>query len=312
MRVRSKLTVGVFFVALVLFVGFFAVIAQDEVCGDEAPRVFVVSAFGAELEQLLAATEVESQCMLLGHEFTVGRLAGNDVVLALSGVSMTNAAMYTQAALDHFNITHIVFSGIAGGVNPALHIGDVTIPENWARYQEMLAAREVGEGEYDIAWHSADYENFEFWFPQTTSVARKSVPGVEEEMFWFAVDPEMFAVAQSISGFDLANCTADGTCLTYDPQLVIGGNGVSGSTFVDNARYRDWVWSTFAAQALDMETSAVAMVAYTNEVPYIAFRSLSDLAGGGEGQNEIGTFFQLAADNSASVVQAFLVAWANR
>ncbi|RPI92993.1 MAG: phosphorylase, partial [Chloroflexi bacterium] len=57
---------------------------------------------------------------------------------------------------------------------------------------------------------------------------------------------------------------------------------------------------------LDMESAAVAHVAYVNNVPFIAFRSLSDLAGGGPGENEISTFFQLAADNSANVVIAFL------
>ena len=53
----------------------------------------------------------------------------------------------------------------------------------------------------------------------------------------------------------------------------------------------------------------MAHVAYTNGVPFLAFRSLSDLAGGGSGQNEVVTFFQLAANNSAKVVTAFLGAW---
>ena len=62
---------------------------------------------------------------------------------------------------------------------------------------------------------------------------------------------------------------------------------------------------------LDMETAAVGMVAYSNSVPWIAFRSLSDLAGGGDGANEMNTFFSIAADNSARVLLAFLVAWGN-
>jgi adenosylhomocysteine nucleosidase len=40
------------------------------------------------------------------------------VVLFLSGISMTNAAMTTQLALDRFKVSHVVVSGIAGGVNP--------------------------------------------------------------------------------------------------------------------------------------------------------------------------------------------------
>ena len=40
--------------------------------------------------------------------------------------------------------------------------------------------------------------------------------------------------------------------------------------------------------------------------PFIVFRSLSDLAGGDPSQNQERVFFQLAADNSATVVRAFL------
>ena len=60
-----------------------------------------------------------------------------------------------------------------------------------------------------------------------------------------------------------------------------------------------------------MESAAVAQVAYANSIPFIAFRSLSDLAGGGEGENEMGTFMSLASDNSASVVTAFIAALPN-
>jgi adenosylhomocysteine nucleosidase len=75
---------------------------------------------------------------------------------------------------------------------------------------------------------------------------------------------------------------------------------------VDNAEYRAYVWETFHADALDMETAAVAIVAYANQIPYIAFRSLSDLAGGGSGKNEGHVFGSLAAENSARVVIEFL------
>jgi adenosylhomocysteine nucleosidase len=60
-----------------------------------------------------------------------------------------------------------------------------------------------------------------------------------------------------------------------------------------------------------MESAAVAHVAYANKVPFIAFRSLSDLAGGGEGENEMGTFMGLASANSAAVVTAFIAALPN-
>ena len=81
---------------------------------------------------------------------------------------------------------------------------------------------------------------------------------------------------------------------------------MSGSAFVDNAAFREHTFETFGARVLDMESAAVAHVAYANGVPFLAVRSLSDLAGGGPGENEIGVFFGLAADNAAAVVRALL------
>lgn len=278
---------------------------------DPTPRLAVVSSFGAELDELLAQTNVTDTYVMNGRTFYVGELAGNDVVLFLSGVSMVNATMMTQTVLDHFDVTGIVFSGIAGGVNPNLRIGDVTVPAQWAEYQEQLFAREVANG-WNIGWHTEDFGNFNMMFPQYVEVTQRGrAPDSTEERFWFPVDPAMLEVARQVAGhIDLNNCTRAGVCLEHRPTVAVGGNGVSGPTFVDNAEYRTWVWETFEADALDMESAAVAHVAYVNDVSYIAFRSLSDLAGGGPGENEVDTFFDLAAENSATVVLAFLEAWA--
>src|SRR3546814_2623272 len=98
----------------------------------------------------------------------------------------------------------------------------------------------------------------------------------------------MLAAAARIGYVGLRNCFKPGQCLDHRPRLLVGGNGVSGQAFVDNAAFREYVFATFKAQVLDMESAAVAMVAYSNTVPFIAFRSLSDLAGGGPDANEMG------------------------
>jgi adenosylhomocysteine nucleosidase len=84
---------------------------------------------------------------------------------------------------------------------------------------------------------------------------------------------------------------------------------VSGPTFVNNAEFREWIWDAFAADAVDMETAAISQVAALNGIPFLGFRSLSDLAGGGAGANEIRLFGRLAADNSAAVLLEFLREW---
>ena len=101
---------------------------------------------------------------------------------------------------------------------------------------------------------------------------------------------------------------ADARCLREPPTVVVGGPGVSGGAFVDNAAFRGWAFETFGARVLDMESAAVAHVAYANGVPFIAVRSLSDLAGGGGGANQMEAFLGLAAGNAAAVVKALLKA----
>lgn len=273
---------------------------------DTTPRIAVMSAFPPEIVALRAATADAQAVQVNGVTFTTGMLEGQPVVLFLSGVSIVNAAMTTQLALERFEVSRIVFSGIAGGVDPALNIGDVVIADQWGQYLEVAIARAKEDGFAPPPFFEYPYGNFGMFFPRSVSVVRDGA-AEPERRFWFPVDPAMMAAAESLAGgIDLADCTGDDACLSADPTLVLGGNGVSGGAFVDNAEFRAYAFETFEASVLDMESAAVAHVAYANDTPFIAIRSLSDLAGGGDGENEIGTFFGLAADNSATVVRALL------
>ncbi|HEX8374463.1 MAG TPA: 5'-methylthioadenosine/S-adenosylhomocysteine nucleosidase [Geminicoccaceae bacterium] len=287
--------------------------AQDAPGGrlDPKPRVAVISAFAPELKVLASRTQPERTVSANGVEFTLGRLAGEDVVLFLSGVSMVNAAMTTQLALDRFDVRAIVFSGIAGGVTPELHIGDVVVPERWGQYLESAFARETGSGTYAIPpfLSKPPYANYGMMFPQPVNVRSAAQPAGEDR-FWFEADPGMLQAARGLAGtLRLRRCAAQDSCLGREPLFRVGGEGVSGQAFVDNKAFREHVFATFGADVLDMESAAVAHVAHANGTPLIVFRSLSDLAGGGEAANEMGTFLQLAADNSADAVAAFLEAW---
>ena len=274
---------------------------------EETSRIAIMSAFEPEWIELQKKLEERKEIEMNGTTFLTGKLEGKDVVLFLSGVSMVNAAMTTQMALDHFKIDSIVFSGIAGGVDPSLNIGDVIVPDQWAQYLEARYAREV-DGEFAIpSYLKMPFPNYGMIFPREVKVNRSG--GEREKKFWFKTDPELLETAKTVAAeIRLEDCVAQNNCLTKLPVVHVGGNGVSGTVFVDNADFRKYSFETFEASVLDMESAAVAQVADTNGVPFIAFRSLSDLAGGGEGENEMGTFMDLASANSAAVVSAFIAA----
>jgi adenosylhomocysteine nucleosidase len=276
---------------------------------NETPRIAVMSAFEPELTLLLKQLQGPARHRLNGVDFTTGTLQGKPVVLFLSGISMVNASMNTQLALDRFNITHIVFSGIAGGVNPALNIGDVAVPAQWSQYLEVLMARETAPGQFTIPprMEAQTLAPFGMLHPrpvETRTAANpapyassglKPIPKCSTWHAGLARWTSTIAMPASASPTSRSSWWAATAC--------------QARPFVDNAAFREYAFKTFEANVLDMETAAVGMVAYSNGVPYIAFRSLSDLAGGGKEANEMVTFMNIAADNSAKVLLAFLAAW---
>lgn len=283
-----------------------AVPAAAHPAADEAPRTAVISAFPPEMAVLRAELEGPASRSVNGVEFVTGRLAGRDVVLFLSGISMVNAAMTAQLALDRFHIDRIVFSGIAGGVDPGLNIGDVVVADRWGQYLESVFARKVEDGWEKPPFFEYPYGNFGMMFPRSVTVGRAGGAPLETR-FWFPVDESLLDRARRAAArVTLDRCSDENRCLSHAPKVVVGGPGVSGGAFIDNAGFRDYAFRTFGARVLDMESAAVAHVAWANEVPFIAVRSLSDLAGGSGQANRIELFFRLAAGNAARVVMALL------
>ena len=268
---------------------------------DARPRIAVISAFAPEIAILETALEGAETRRIGPAHYTTGQLEGRDVVLFLSGISTVNAAMTTQAALDHFDVTAVLFSGIAGGVDPNLGIGDVVVAERWAHYLEGAFARETPQGYALPGWMDGAVANYGMIHTRGVDVVP---PGGDapESRFWFDSDPALLDIARlAAEGLELENAGGD-----LPPKVTVGGNGVSGPVFMDNAGFRDHAFAAFGARVLDMESASVAQVAYANAVPFIAFRSLSDLAGGGGGENEIAAFLSVAAANSARLMRAVL------
>lgn len=277
---------------------------------DTTPRTVVMTAFSPEWDALVSAVEAPIEYRINGQTFLTGTMAGKPVLLMQSAVSMVNAAMNTQLVLDRFAVKRIVFSGIAGGVDPGLSIGDVIVPEHWGQYLEVSFARSTKRGW--VAPEPVDKiapGNFGMMFPRGVRVANATAPPARH--YTFAVDPALLALARDVAGkMSLRRCgpgpLESAACLSQSPKIVVGGTGVSAGVYADNARFRNYLQTAWKARVLDMESGAVMQVAYANSVPAIVFRSLSDLAGGDAHKNQMDTFMTLASVNSADVVRAFV------
>ncbi|MBW4472690.1 MAG: 5'-methylthioadenosine/S-adenosylhomocysteine nucleosidase [Stenomitos rutilans HA7619-LM2] len=300
-------------------------------------RLGIVSAFGEEATILLAETSNKREYRINGNIFTTGKLRGNRVVIVLSGVSIENATMITQLMVDNFSIHHLLLSGIAGGIDPDSNIGDVVVPSKWAFPLEVYWSGDSSVpapcgtpgdllclGLKLSKFTSTTNSDYQIptpggavgtgLFMRDTFVRNDSNFPNGEYKFDYKVDPEMLAVAKSVNAqLDRCGPKNPSLCVSKQPVVRIGGRGVAGPAFLANPNYRDYIFKTIKAVSVDMETTALAHVAYANEIPFIAFRSLSDLAGGDD-FTDVGAFFGsgLAEGNESKVTLGFLEAWAKQ
>jgi adenosylhomocysteine nucleosidase len=273
---------------------------------DTVPRTALLTAFPPEWDVLVHRIAHEAVFEIAGRQYICGELAGRAIVIAMSGMSMVNAAMTAQAAIDHFAVEQLVYTGIAGAIDPEVRIGDVIVPERWAQSLEVIFGRATAEGFEKPAWltWAAPLPAFGMMLPNKVVVGAKDGP--VSPRLWFPVDEGLAKIARSLEALALVDRTPEGRTLGHRPRLHVGGSAVSASAFVDNLDYRRYLFRTFEARIADMESAAAAQVAFANGVPFIAFRSASDLAGADDQANEMDVFMHLAAENSVRVVLAFL------
>ena len=309
------------------------------------PRIGIVSAFGQEADILVARTSGKRSWVINGNRFTTGTLAGNRVVIVLSGVSIVNATMVTQLMVDHFRIDRLVMSGIAGGINPEHHVGDVIVPERWAMPMDVywnhdasvpapcgkpgdvsclgLQLHRGADGQPMPSFKLPGEVATGLFMRDTFAMNAANAPKGEFR-FDYEVDPAMLGVARTIAPV-LERCgprakSAENSapdpklCVKTQPKLFVGGRGVSAPVFLANPHYRKYLFEQLQVQAFEMEGAALAHVAFANGVPYISFRSLSDLAGAEEFNTDVGALFAsgLAEANEAAVTIAFLQAWSRQ
>ncbi len=267
--------------------------------------IAVLSSFPEELaaiEKVLVPDAAKLQTTHLnGLNFDAAEIDGRRYLFFVTGMSLVNAAMNTQLALDHFNVSAVYFTGIAGGIDPAFSPGDVVVPAHWSYHSEAAYFNETAPGQFALAgYFHQKYANFGMIFPDEVTVKREGLPDWTQVPFF---PPAEKLLAAPINAGDAMPPLklGDRVC-----KVACGGNGVSGTVFCDNAEYRKWIFTVWKAECVDMESTAIAQVCWENRVPCLLVRGLSDLAGGQAGANEEEVYLKAAADHSAAVLETIL------
>ncbi|MCC3372959.1 5'-methylthioadenosine/adenosylhomocysteine nucleosidase [Cohnella sp. REN36] len=87
----------------------------------------IIGAMQEEIDLLLEHLEDTVEMKRSGIPYYTGSLNGKKVVICKSGVGKVNAAVCTQVLIDRFNAVQVIFTGVAGALDPVLDIGDIVI-----------------------------------------------------------------------------------------------------------------------------------------------------------------------------------------
>ena len=87
----------------------------------------IIGAMEVEVEKLKARMENVEITRKASMEFYAGTLEGKNVVVVRSGIGKVNAAVCTQILADHYHVTAVINTGIAGSLKKEINIGDVVL-----------------------------------------------------------------------------------------------------------------------------------------------------------------------------------------
>jgi adenosylhomocysteine nucleosidase len=236
----------------------------------------VLGAFAREVTLIEDQIEQPQERMIEGIRFVSGKLNGRKVVVTWTGVGKVNAAMTTTLLIEHYKPKYVVFTGIAGGVNPALRPGDIVVSEKTAQH-------DMGT----------------FWPEGLFCKGVKSrLDGYENPVF-FPADPMLLTAAKK--AVEKAELDSIKTFRGERAPKIIRGIIVTGDSFISSTDKRAELRQTLDADAVEMEGAAVAQICYQREIGYIVIRSISDNADEGAVLDKQ-TFYIMAARNSAELV----------
>lgn len=120
-------------------------------------KIGIIGAMDEEIKLLKQNMKVNDEVVKATIRFYVGTFQGKEVVVCKSGVGKVNAAITTQILIDHFQVSNVIFTGVAGAVDPTLNIGDIVISTSAIQHDLDASALGFKKGEVPMFAYSSDF-----------------------------------------------------------------------------------------------------------------------------------------------------------
>jgi adenosylhomocysteine nucleosidase len=214
---------------------------------------------------------------IAGWSVWLGELSGTSVVLALAGMGKVNTAALAGVVWERHRPHTMLFTGVAGALDPTLHVGDIVIGERTVQHDCGVLA--PGGLQRYQAGHVPFFNPTEDW--------------------GFTPSEKLIGLARGV-----ASATELTDVLGRTPTVRFA-TIATGDQFLRDPIARDTLFAELGAGAIEMEGAALAQAAQRFGTDHLVIRSMSDSAGD-DSIDDFARFLPEVAVNSARLVRALV------
>lgn len=227
----------------------------------------IIGAMDSEIETLLSHLENKKEEKKYGLTFYLGKLKNYEVIIVKCGIGKVNAGRTTQVLISEYSPKYIINTGIGGGLNQQLKIGDIVISTDLIQHDFDVTAFGYAKGYMFI--------------------------GDKKEPTKYVADKELSEKIKKVLE------------KIKEGRNIFKGRILTGDLFVSSKEKREQLVQDFDGFCCEMEGAAIAQVAFLNNIPFTVLRLISDMPDG-KGPEDYNAFEKEAARLSSLALVLFL------
>ncbi len=93
-----------------------------------------------EIAPILEKVGTYTSTDIADNTYYEGSFNGIDLVIAYSKIGKVFSTLTASTMIHHFNVEKMLFSGVAGGINPSLNIGDLIVADKLCQHDLDITA----------------------------------------------------------------------------------------------------------------------------------------------------------------------------
>jgi adenosylhomocysteine nucleosidase len=217
-----------------------------------SPLTLILGAMPSEIRLIRTQLKGRRQGAVACFPYDAGLLRGRRVVLAATGVGVTNGAMVAALFLREFAPDELIVTGTGSRVNPRIRTGDT-----------VISTRTIHHGAGSLTNRGMVYRK-----------VRGPLPG-QMTGWYFRPDPRLLRMARAAIPSYAAEPVVVAR-ISSTPAVLTGVVTASDLFGVSEAKIAD-LRAKLDPDIMEMESAAIAQVCVQLGVPHIVFRAGSNL-----------------------------------